>query len=108
ELSARERGCLAPADLPDRQNSGLLAGDAAVQARKMPFDLALERADERICQPGEGLARLLRGQGAREDARSDQKHLFLGKDAHPIEEILVRPGLAQPRLEGSCEAAFLR
>src|SRR5262249_60367706 len=59
-------------------------------------------------QPGESLARLLRRHGSGENARPDQEHLLLRKDADAIEEVLVRPGLAQRALEAGLELGFLR
>jgi len=60
EIEIRTRRYLAPAKLPERQDRGLLPCDAAVQLREMLLDRAVEAANERIRQPGESLARLLR------------------------------------------------
>src|SRR5262249_57279483 len=97
-----------PAEFPERKDRGLLPGDAAVQAPEMLFDRAVKRANERIRQPGEGLARLLRRHGSRQDARPDQEHLLLGEDADAIEEVLIRPGLAERALEGGRDLGSFR
>src|SRR5262249_38599878 len=108
EVEIRARRHLVPAELPQREDRGLLPCDAAMQVREMLFDRAVKRANERIRQPGEGLARLLRRHGSRENARPDQEHLLLREDAEANEEVLIRPGLAQRALEGGRELGFFR
>ena len=55
----------------------------------------MQRADQDIGQPREHVARLLGGNRSREDARTDQEHVFLAEQADRIEHILVAAGLAE-------------
>ena len=57
EVEIRRRRHLAPAELAEREDRGLLPRDAAVQAGEVLADRAVQRADERVGEPGEGLAR---------------------------------------------------
>ena len=98
---------LAPAELAEREDRHLLPGDAAVQAGELLLDGAVQRADQHIREPREGLARLLRRHGARQDARADQEHVLLREDANAIEKVLVRSGLAQRALEPGGKLGFL-
>ena len=61
---------------------------------KLLLDRAVQRADQHVGQPGEGLAGLLGRYRARQDARADQEHLLLRKDADAIEKVLVGFALA--------------
>src|SRR5262249_35134203 len=53
-----------PAELSEREDRRLLAGDAAVLARELVLDRAMVGADQHVRQPGKGLARLLGRSGA--------------------------------------------
>src|SRR6202021_103978 len=83
-------GHLAPAELAERQDGGLLAPHAAVQRYEILLDRALERTNEQLRQPGEGLARLLGRHGPGQDPGADQEHVLLGEDADAVENVLVR------------------
>ena len=95
QVEVRARRHLAPAELSEREDRGLLARDAAVQLREIVLDRAVKRANEHVRQPGEGFARLLGRRRARQNARSDQEHLLLREDADAIEKVFVGVSLPQ-------------
>src|SRR4051794_25019773 len=72
------------------------------------FDRTVERAGEHIRQPGERLACLLRRHRPRQDARSDQEHLFLCEYADAIEKVLVRTCLLKRAVETVRNFGFFR
>ena len=95
EIEVRTRRHLARAEPAKRNDRCLLAADAAVGRDEIVFHASVQRTNEHVGEAGEHLTRLLGRNRSRQDARADQKHLLLAKQANGVEHIFITAGLAK-------------
>jgi hypothetical protein len=80
---------LAAAEPAHRDDGGLLPLDPAMLGSKTIGDETMHGVDGAFGNVGKGGARLLRRDGARQDARADQEQALLPEQAQAIEEFFI-------------------
>ena len=97
QIEVGGRRHLAAAEPAHGDDRGLLLPDAAVLAGELVGDEAVHGVDDALGDVGKGGARLLRRNGAGQDARADQEQALLPEQAQAIEEIFVGGRVLQRR-----------